>query len=141
MPASTTTDRDSLIAGGLPTIFITDMDRAVRFYTETLGLGLVHRAGEQFAMIDAGRGVMIGLHPPSDSAPKPGTPGAIQLGLNVTRPIEQVVAELQSRGVAFHRPGSGETTTDTPIVDDGAVKLAFLNDPDGNELYLCESQS
>ena len=24
-----------------------------------------------------------------------------------------------------------------PIMDDGAVKLAFFSDPDGNALYLC----
>ncbi len=56
------TATESLISGGSPTIFVTDMDRAVRFYTETLGLGLKYRAGDHFAMIDAGGGLTIGLH-------------------------------------------------------------------------------
>ena len=126
------TATQSLISGGSPTIFVTDMDRAVRFYTETLGLGLKFRAGDHFAMIDAGQGFTLGLHPPGKNAGSPGTSGSIQVGLNVAQPIEQVVETLQSRGVKFDEIGDG------PIVDDGAVKLAFFGDPDGNALYLCQ---
>ena len=123
--APTTT---GMIEGGSPTIFVSDFDRAVRFYTQTLGFGVMYRAGNEFAMIDAGGGLTLGLHPPSDSAARPGTSGAIQIGLNVTTPIEQVVATLKERGVAFRGP----------VKDDGSVKLAFFGDPDGNDLYLCE---
>jgi catechol 2,3-dioxygenase-like lactoylglutathione lyase family enzyme len=124
-----TTETEALVNGGLPTVFVTDLDRAVRFYTVTLGMGLLHQAGQEFAMINAGGGMQIGLHPATAKAPKPGTHGSISIGLNVTRPIEQVVAALQQRGVSF----------EGPIVDDGAVKLAFFGDPDGNALYLCET--
>lgn len=126
-----------MIQGGSPTIFVTDMARAVAFYTEILGLRLQYRAGDHFAMIDAGDGLSLGLHPPSKSAaapvPAPGTPGSIQVGLNVWKPLAQVVETLQSRGVRFQQHGQD------PIVDDGAVKLAFFSDPDGNALYLCET--
>lgn len=128
MSTSTQTLAAPLIAGGSPTVFITDMDRAVRFYNQTLGLKIAYRAGDHFCMIDAGHDFMIGLHPPGKNAPPPGTSGATQIGLNVAQPIEQVVAELRSRGVNFHGP----------VIDDKAVKLAFFNDPDGNVLYLCE---
>jgi hypothetical protein len=65
---------------------------------------------------------------------QPGTRGSIQVALNVARPIEVVVRELQARGVKFDtRAGNGQ-----PIVDDTQVKLAFFTDPDGNDLYLCE---
>ncbi len=60
-------------------------------------------------------------------------PGLIQVGLNVCKPLAQVVETLQSRGVRFQQHGKG------PIVDDGAVKLAFFSDPDGTALYLCET--
>ena len=116
-----------LTNGGMATIYITDMDRAVRFYTETLDLKLQHRAGDHFATIDAG-GLRIGLHPQEPDTPLPGTSGSIQIGLNVARPIEEVVDELKRRGVAFR--GS--------IIDDDPVKIAHFGDPDGNDLYLCQ---
>ncbi len=131
---STETATEALINGGSPTIFVTDMERAVRFYTDTLGLGLSYRAGDHFAMIDAGGGLTLGLHPPVRNASAPGTPGSIQVGLTVSQPIEKVVEVLQSRGVEFTQSSDG------PIVDDDAVKLAFFCDPDGNELYLCQVQ-
>jgi catechol 2,3-dioxygenase-like lactoylglutathione lyase family enzyme len=117
-----------LISGGSPTVFVTDMNRAVRFYNETLGLKIAYRADNHFCMIDAGDGLQIGLHPPGKNVPPPGTNGAVQIGLNVAQPIEEVVATLRRRGVNFHGP----------VIDDFAVKLAFFNDPDGNVLYLCE---
>lgn len=124
--ASTTA---GLTRGGSPTIFVSDMDRAARFYSEVLGLKIAYRAADKFCMIDAGDGLMIGLHPPAENAGAPGSNGATQLGLNVTQPIQDVVDALRKRGVNFHGP----------VIDDqGSVKLAFFNDPDGNTLYLCE---
>ena len=118
-----------LISGASPTIFVTDLDGAVRFYNETLGLEIAFRAGPHFCMIDAGGGCQIGLHPPGTNTPPPGSNGGTQVGLNVTQPIEQVVSTLTHRGVKFLGP----------VIDDGkAVKLAFFTDPDGNMLYLCE---
>ncbi len=87
--------------GGSPTIFVTNMARAVAFYTEILGLRLQYRAGDHFAMIDAGDELSLGLHSPSKSAATPGTPGSIQVGLNVWKPLAQVVETLRSRGVRF----------------------------------------
>jgi len=132
MATSTATESKALIRGGSPTVFVKDMGRAVDFYTKSLGLRLQYRAGDHFAMIDAGGGFTIGLHPPGERAAAPGTAGSIQIGLTVTEPIEQVVKALQSRGVTF-QPHNGQV-----IVDDGAVKIAFFGDPDGTELYLCE---
>ena len=117
-----------LIEGGGPTIYVSDLERAVRFYTQTLGLGLLYRAGDHFAMVDAGGGLNIGLHPSGPKSPKPGARGSISVGFNVVAPIDQVVESLMARGVQFRGP----------IQDDTAVRLAFFGDPDGNDLYLCE---
>jgi catechol 2,3-dioxygenase-like lactoylglutathione lyase family enzyme len=132
-PAST-----ALISGGGPTVFVNDVEKAVQFYTNTLGLRLLYQAGPHFAMIDAGNGHQIGLHPPAKNAGAPGTRGSIQVCLMVTRPIEEVVRELQARGVKFDTRAGTEAGASQPIVDDEAVKLAFFSDPDGNDLYLCE---
>ena len=135
MNTETETVAKPLIHGGSPTVFVSDLDRAVRFYTDTLGLRLQYRAGDHFAMIDAGSGLTIGLHPPGERTPPPGSSGNIQIGLNVTGAIEQVVESLLARGVRFQeRDGKA-------VVDDGAVKLAFFTDPDGTDLYLCEVQA
>jgi catechol 2,3-dioxygenase-like lactoylglutathione lyase family enzyme len=134
MSTATATSSTSLTSGGGPTIFVRDIDKAVAFYTQTLGFRVLYQAGPHFAMIDAGNGLQIGLHPPGKNAAAPGTRGSIQVGLTVTRPIADAVRELESRGVRFDtRPGNGRA-----VVDDGAVKLAFFTDPDGNDLYLCE---
>ncbi|WP_427017464.1 VOC family protein [Pseudarthrobacter sp. P1] len=108
---------------------MSDMDRAVKFYTETLGLRLDVRAGNHWASIDAGDGLLLGLHPAGPHSPVPGTAGSISVGLGVDEPIDGVVRTLESRGVVFR--GS--------MSDGGGVRLAFFTDPDGNELYLAQS--
>lgn len=120
-----------MIRGGNATIYVNDMDRAVLFYTETLGLRLGFRAGNHWASIDAGDGLVLGLHPAGPRSPVPGTAGAISVGLGVDEPIDRVISTLEGRGVVFR--GS--------MADEGGLKLAFYTDPDGNELYLAESGS
>jgi catechol 2,3-dioxygenase-like lactoylglutathione lyase family enzyme len=122
-------DTGLVISGGNATIYVTDMDRSVLFYTETLGLRLLFRAGDHWATIDAGDGLQLGLHPASPRHPAPGTAGAVTVGLAVDETINQVVATLQSRGVTFHGR----------VLDEGMLKLAFFTDPDGNQLYLAEA--
>jgi catechol 2,3-dioxygenase-like lactoylglutathione lyase family enzyme len=105
------------------------MDRAVDFYTNVLGLPLSGRWGDEYAGIDLGKGIAIGLHPARNpQSPKPGSRGAIQIGFAVDKSLDDVVSDLTSRGVVFRGP----------IVDDGQVRLAFFGDPDGNDLYLAE---
>ena len=111
------------------TIYVSDMDRAVEFYTKTLGLPLSGRWGNEYAGIDLGKGLAIGLHPAqSPHSPKPGTRGSIQIGFAVSRPLDDAVKDLHSKGVVFRGP----------IVADVQVRLAFFGDPDGNDLYIIE---
>ena len=51
------------------------------------------------------------------------------MGLAVDEPIAQVVDTLRTRGVAVR----------SPVSDEGMLRLAFLADPDGNQLYLAET--
>ena len=67
------------ISGGMPTIFVSDMDAAVRFYIEALGLKLLERYGDHWASIDAGHGLTIGLHPASAQNPA-GRVGSMTIG-------------------------------------------------------------
>jgi predicted enzyme related to lactoylglutathione lyase len=100
----------------------------VHFYTEVLGLKLTNRFGNNWATVEAGKGLTIGLHPASPKYPAPGTKGAMMLGLEIDEPIESVVARLSEKGVRMK--GS--------IVRDVAGSFGHLEDPDGNEIYLWE---
>ena len=43
-----------MISGGNATIYVANMDAAVRFYTEVLGLKLTNRFGDRWATIETG---------------------------------------------------------------------------------------
>ena len=61
-----------MIAGGNATVYVSDMDRSVRFYRETLGMTLTNRFGNHWATVQAGTTLVIGLHPWSPKHPPPG---------------------------------------------------------------------
>ena len=119
-----------MITGGNVTVYVSDMDRAVAFYVETLGLKLQQRFDEHWAEIRVGSDLVIGLHPKSENAPAPGSRGAISIGLTVDEPLEEMVQRLASQGVRFKGP----------IVRDekAGIALAFFGDQDGNDLYFCQ---
>ena len=118
-----------MISGGNVTVYISDMDAAVRFYTDVLGLTLDARYGDHWATVKVGDSLTIGLHPRSEHYPEPGTKGAMMLGLEIKQPIADVVADLKAKGVIF----TGE------IVDDMQGKFAHFTDPDGNPIYLWQT--
>ncbi len=119
-----------MIKGGNATIYVSDMGRAVAFYVNVLGLKLVNRFGDYWAEVQAGDTLRLGLHPKSERGPRPGTSGSISIGLTLDEPIDEVVTRLRAKGVEFRGP----------VVRDerDGLALAFLGDPDGNDLYLCQ---
>ena len=141
-----------MIRGGNVTVIVSDMERAVRFYTETLGFRLKERYGDQWASVEVGNGLTIGLHPmwegvqarnagEKPTADRPREDGAgrtsagqqktarMMIGLQVDEPIERVVEALSAHGVVFE----GRVQNDT------GGSFASFADPDGNELYLWKS--
>jgi catechol 2,3-dioxygenase-like lactoylglutathione lyase family enzyme len=116
-----------MFRGGIFTLYVSDMDRAVRFYTETLGMQLLERHANHWASIDGGPGLSIGLHPATPEVPA-GRRGSMAIGLYLDSPIAEAVKRLNAKGVTF----------DGPIKEDKALSLAFFSDPDGNPLYLAE---
>jgi catechol 2,3-dioxygenase-like lactoylglutathione lyase family enzyme len=118
-----------MFSSGNVTIYVSNMDRAVRFYTETLGLRLAYRFGDHWASVELGKGLTIGLHPASDQMPA-GRLGSMAIGLELGGvTIEDAVTRLQAKGVQFQGP----------INDAGkSGKFAGFADPDGNQLYLAE---
>lgn len=118
-----------MFSSGNVTIYVSNMDRAVRFYTETLGLRLAYRFGDHWASVELGKGLTIGLHPASAEMPA-GRRGSMSVGLELGGvSIESAVSQLEAKGVRF----------DGPINDQGkAGKFVGFADPDGNQLYLAE---
>jgi predicted enzyme related to lactoylglutathione lyase len=105
-------------------IGVASLDRAVAFYTETLGFELTERRDDlKFAHIQTNvPGLEIGLN----EVPKPRGSGGIVLNIGVadTAAARRI---LESRGVVF--------TGDTVVIP-GKVALAPFADPDGNVLRL-----
>src|SRR5580692_11144917 len=87
-----------MISGGNATIFGSNMDASIQFYTVVLGLKLTNRFGNDWATIDAGKGLTIGLHPASPKYPAPGTKGSMMIGLEIDEAIDGVVARLNDKG-------------------------------------------
>lgn len=115
------------ISGGNVSIYVSDMDRAIAFYTQAVGLKLRVRIANEWAELDAGGGLTVGLHPANPASAQPGTVGAINIELAVDD-LDAEVAALQERGVRF--PGA--------IQEYENVRLATFLDPDQNVLLLAQ---
>jgi len=117
------------INGGIPTLYVSNLNRAISFYVNKLGLSLKYKAEEEWAEIDAGNGTVFGLHQKPEDKLREETGRNMTLGFYVDdNPIEETKIELEKRGVN----SLGE------IHEDGPVKICHFEDPDGNILYLCE---
>jgi catechol 2,3-dioxygenase-like lactoylglutathione lyase family enzyme len=108
------------------TIYVTDVDSALKFYGDTLGMHVKSHWGKDFAELEM-NGINIGLHPATQKGPMPGTKGAISIGLEVDD-LDAEITRLRSRGVVFQGT----------VMEDGPVRLAFFGDPDGNPIYLSQ---
>lgn len=118
------------VLGGNATLYVSDFPAAVTFWTEAMGLRLRFRAGDDWAEVEAGKDLVIGLHPARPGRPRPGSVGAVQIGLVVEGPLETTLEVLRRRGVAV----------DPKVVRSPSDGFAFgsVRDPDGNEIYLWE---
>lgn len=114
-----------LVSGGHATVFVSNMNAAIRFYTQVLGLRLTNRYDDHFATVEAGRELVIGIHPRWERFADPGTKGATLLGLTVDEPIARVMSQLAQRGVKVNPP-------------DGERAEIELSDPDGNVIVITE---
>jgi catechol 2,3-dioxygenase-like lactoylglutathione lyase family enzyme len=113
--------------GGHAIVYVSNMDAAVRFYNEKLGLPLIYRFEDKFATVEAGN-LSLAIHPKTPNTPDPGKKGSVALGLQVDEPIERVVSRLSERGVRI--------TSEAAVPDAG--KRVEFEDEDGNPIYLWE---
>ena len=121
-------------ADATPMIAVRDLDRARKFYEDTLGLKSEQDWGEGVTLKSGDTTVNVYK---SDFA---GTNKATALNFHVDD-IETEVSELKEKGVLFEKydlPGL-EPRGDL-YVGPGGFKTAWFKDPDGNILTLIQEQ-
>ena len=114
------------IVNGLDLVFywVSDMDRAVAFYRDLLGLALGRRDGENWAEFEAG-GRRFALHGVIEGEAV--APGGATAVFSVDD-LDRARTELLAHGVAFEHEGDVQ----------GYARFASCRDPDGNTLQLIE---
>jgi catechol 2,3-dioxygenase len=103
--------------------FVSDMDRAVAFYRDVLGLALASRSGDEWAQLGAGS-IQLGLHGAGSGPVRTG--GTLAFTVS---DLDARKADLASRGVALGHEGGGEGL---------GPRFVEFADPDGNVLALFE---
>ena len=110
---------------------VADLDRAIGFYRDVLGLDLMQRLGDQAAFRSAGGyHHHIGLNTGESkggSPPPPGSTGLFHVAIRY--PTRAALAEALKRLVENSVPLSGAS-------DHGVSEALYLNDPDGNGIEL-----
>jgi catechol-2,3-dioxygenase len=108
------------------TIVVEDLNKAEKFYVETLGLKVQFKVEGHLVQVEA-PGLIIGLvHPREGQESNLGKSGSIHIGLEVQE-LDSAMKLLESRGIEFQ-----------PIMEEEATRIAYFSDPEGNPLYLIE---
>ncbi|MDF2963320.1 MAG: Glyoxalase-like domain protein [Paenibacillus sp.] len=116
---------NDMFKNGNVTVMVTDLNKAVQFYVDTLGLKLHYQVEGHWAQVEA-PGLTIGLHPNGENGAQPGTSDSLSIGFE-PHDFNQSLETLQSRGIVF-----------AGVMEDKATRIAPFRDPDGNPLYLVE---
>jgi catechol 2,3-dioxygenase-like lactoylglutathione lyase family enzyme len=102
---------------------VTDMERAKRFYEDTLGLPRISERG--FPEYQLGENVSVYLIRMEDVGGEWTAPHSAHVALRVPD-VAETRKELEAKGVEF----------DGDILDTGVCHMAFFKDPDGNQFML-----
>jgi catechol 2,3-dioxygenase-like lactoylglutathione lyase family enzyme len=102
---------------------VRDLERAKRFYGETLGLPRNPHTKEQFPEYETGNVTLLLLD--TEYVGTEFSPNCAAIGLRVAD-VEQARQELLAKGVEF----------ESETWDSGVCHMAFFRDPDGNALAL-----
>ena len=103
--------------------WVSDMDRAVGFYRDGLGLEVNSRHGDEWVELDAGS-IRIGLHGARGGNTQHGGTAVFRVD-----DLDLAKTALEQRGVVFE-----EHLGEVP----GIARYASFADPDGNSMQLIE---
>ena len=113
-----------------PTIAVSDLERAKKFYGETLGLTVKDERADG-VRYEAGGGSLVLVYPSQFA----GTAQSTYMGFEVDD-VEKAVGELRERGVVFEEYDMPGLKTVDGIAEIEGVKGAWFKDPDGNILSI-----
>ena len=105
-------------------IYVTDLDRALQFYSNHLGFRVMDRYENAYARLRGSGDGTIAVH--VTEAGQPRSSEGIRLYFEVKN-LEKFCAKLQGAGVVFAKP---------PKMMPWGWQHAYLNDPDGHEISL-----
>jgi catechol 2,3-dioxygenase-like lactoylglutathione lyase family enzyme len=129
------TQKGALFTSGFSTFAVKDIGEAMRFYGETLGLG-VSETNEGMSLGIPGGGSVF-VYPKGDHEPAVFTVFNLKVD-----DIEQAVDELSSRGIPFLQYGEPIRTDGKGIFwggrQDSGPNIAWFSDPSGNILSIIE---
>lgn len=110
---------------------VSDLERAVQFYTEVMGFDLMQRYGNSAAFVSAGGyHHHIGLNTWESSGGKPPTRGTTGLyHLAILYPNRTELARAFKRLIDHEWPIDGAS-------DHGVSEAIYLHDPDGNGMEI-----
>ena len=121
-------------ADATPMIAVKDLDRARKFYEETLGLEAKEEMGGEVLTVKSGSTPITVYR--SEFA---GTNKATALTFDVDD-LESEVRELKDKGVAFEHYDMEGLTREGDVYRGEGMKTAWFKDPDGNILSLFEGE-
>lgn len=121
-------------ADATPMIAVKDLDRARKFYEDTLGLEAKEEMGGEVLTVKSGSTPITVYR--SEFA---GTNKATALTFEV-KDLEAEVRDLKDKGVAFEHYDMEGLTREGDVYSGQGMKTAWFKDPDGNILSLFEGE-
>jgi len=112
-------------------VAVSDIERARRFYSDTLGLELMEEGMEGVLVYKTGTTHLV-VYPSEFS----GTNRANAVVWDCGADIDAIAADLRSKGVKFEQYEMEGVTYKDGIHDAGGFKMVWFKDPDGNILHL-----
>ena len=119
------------ISSVMPTIAVEDLDRAIRFYSDTLGLSVRRLEGDaSSAIVDVGESDRLLLYKSSYRR------GETTYASFLVDDVEGTVSELRSKGVQFEEYDFPGLKTVNGIASTGDLKTGWFKDSEGNILAI-----
>ena len=113
------------------TLHVSDLEKSLAFYTDTLGMEVASRfggAGHQIAMLGMAGGTKVELI--CEGNPLPDSPGTgISFGLE-TGDLDTLAAKLEQAG----------HIVEGPVSPNSHIRFSFVQDPDGYTVQLVEQK-
>jgi len=119
------------ISSVMPTIAVDDLDRAIRFYSDTLGLSVRRLEGEAAAaLVEVGDSDRLLLYKSGYKR------GETTYASFLCKDVESTVRELRGKGVKFEEYDFPGLKTVDGIATSGDMKTGWFRDSEGNILAI-----